>query len=92
MCVPALQDSIANWLDGLLSGKVRTAPMQQLPEFSAADAADAGVGLAAEEAPVEEEFDLSDIMNVSVAKHAFVRVCSERVVCCLTRVSAAQDV
>ena len=57
-------------MDGLLSGKVRTAPMQQLPEFPAADSGDAGAGLAADEAPVEEEFDLSDIMNVSVARHA----------------------
>ena len=44
--------------------------MQQLPEFPAADSGDAGAGLAADEAPVEEEFDLSDIMNVSVARHA----------------------
>lgn len=60
-----LQDSIAEWLDGLLSGKVRTAPLQRLPEFPAPEAAAAAETAAAEEAPVEEEFDLSDIMNVS---------------------------
>lgn len=62
-----MQDSVKEWLDGLLSGKVRTSPLQQLPAFPAAGeggAAADGVAAAEGEA-VEEEFDLSDIMNVS---------------------------
>lgn len=73
-CLAGLQDSISNWLDGLLSGKVRTAPMQQLPEFPAADGMGADGAEAAEEALVEEEFDLNDIMNVSFV-WACMRTC-----------------
>lgn len=63
------QDSIKDWLDGLLSGKVRTAPLQQMPAFPAAGAggaADAGgeAGAEGEGAAVEDEFDLADIMQV----------------------------
>lgn len=104
------QDAIKDWLDGLLSGKVRmgcrakkekeactlrlgrltdcdwaapqgaprdpprraplpqvrTAPLQQLPAFPAGG--EGGAEEAGEAAgEVEEEFDLSDIMNVSEA-------------------------
>lgn len=65
----SLQDSIAEWLDGLLSGKVRTGPLQQLPDFPDTEAAAADAA-AAPEAPVEEEFDLNDIMNVRARARA----------------------
>ncbi|KAL4420014.1 hypothetical protein ABPG75_007112 [Micractinium tetrahymenae] len=60
------KDSISEWLDGLLSGKVRTAALQRLPEFPATEvvAEDAG---ATDATAVEEEFDLSDIMNEEIA-------------------------
>lgn len=61
-----MQDSVKEWLDGLLAGKVRTSPLQQLPVFPAAGEGGAADGAAAAEGEaVEEEFDLSDIMNVS---------------------------
>ena len=59
------QDAIKEWLDGLLDGTVHTEPLQQLPAFVAAGAAEEGAEVRPEEAAVEEEFDLSDIMNVS---------------------------
>jgi hypothetical protein len=61
---PAAQDAIAEWLDGLLSGKVRTAPLARLPAFLAADEAAEGAG--GVEVAVEDEFDLSEIMGVSL--------------------------
>lgn len=60
---PSLQGSISEWLDGLLSGKVRTGQLQRLPDFPAAEAAAADAA-ASPEAPLEEEFDLNEIMNV----------------------------
>ena len=59
---PVNQDSVKEWLDGLLSGKVRTAPLQQLPAWPAGGGA---AGAAGEAAAEEDEFDLSDIMSVS---------------------------
>ena len=59
-CLP--QDSVKEWLDGLLSGRVRTQPLSALPEFPAAAAA-GGSGAGAEEA-VEDEFSLDEIMKV----------------------------
>lgn len=60
------KDSISEWLDGLLAGKVHTSPLQRLPDFPAAGGsseAEAGGGEAAVE---EDEFDLSDIMNEEI--------------------------
>lgn len=67
LLLPLPQDSIKDWLDGLLTGKVRTAPLQQLPAFPAAGEGGAAAGGEAEAdgEPVEEEFDLSDIMQAS---------------------------
>lgn len=69
---PPPQDAIGAWLDGLLSGKVRTAALQGLPEFPAAGEGAEG-GAAEEVAAVEEdEFSLEDIMKVC---YAFPRCC-----------------
>ncbi|KAL4419270.1 hypothetical protein ABPG77_004828 [Micractinium sp. CCAP 211/92] len=59
------KDSISEWLDGLLSGKVRTGQLQRLPDFPAAEAAAADAA-ASPEVPLEEEFDLNEIMNEEI--------------------------
>lgn len=60
------QDSVKDWLDGLLNGRVRTQPLSMLPEFPAAGEGGAEAGADAEEA-VEDEFSLEDIMKVGGA-------------------------
>lgn len=61
-CPP--QDSVKEWLDGLLSGRVRTQPLSALPDFPAAAEGGAGSGGAGEEEAVEDEFSLDEIMKV----------------------------
>lgn len=63
--------SLGEFLDGVLTGKVSTAPMAAMPELGAPGAEPEA---AEEEAPIEEEFDLSDIMSVSGAGGAVVAV------------------
>ncbi|PSC75196.1 Helicase sen1 [Micractinium conductrix] len=60
------KELISEWLDGLLSGKVRTAPLPRLPDFPAPTGGDGGGGGAGAEEAVEEEFDLSDIMGEEI--------------------------
>lgn len=88
------QDSIKEWLDGLLGGKVRTAPLQALPGWPLV-AGPAGGAAAEEEVPVEEEFDLADIMKARSCcvfcvwfRHVWLRRC----VCCAGAAGAAQQV
>jgi len=60
------ESAIGALVDGVLSGKVKTVPLQELPEIS--EGGDAAV--AADEEEVEEEFDLSDIMGEEVEEGA----------------------
>lgn len=73
------EDAISEWLDGLLAGRVRTAPLpEQLPPLaadagasdgSAAEQGDSGSsGDAAAEEPLEDEFSLDEIMAEEVEK------------------------
>ena len=57
--------SVGEFLDGVLTGKVSTSPMAAMPELGAPGAEPEAAE--EEEAPIEEEFDLSDIMSVSGA-------------------------
>ncbi|KXZ53874.1 hypothetical protein GPECTOR_6g792 [Gonium pectorale] len=74
-------EAVARFVEGVLGGKVRTSPLQALPDLSAPAGAgsagtaasrpdDAGASPAADAAtdatPVEEEFDLSEIMSEEV--------------------------
>jgi protein disulfide-isomerase A6 len=55
--------ALSDLVSAVLAGRAPTAPLAALPRLVAEEAAPAA---AAEEPPVEEEFDLSEIMDVSV--------------------------
>jgi len=58
--------AIAEFVDAVLAGKAGSQPLAALPSLSAGGAGDGGA--AADVEPIEEEFDLSDIMGEAVGE------------------------
>eukprot|EP00967_Tisochrysis_lutea_P135151 scaffold239412_cov17-Tisochrysis_lutea.AAC.1 len=65
---------LTRFIDGVLSGRVKTQPFEVLPSLEASgdrnfqDAAEGEGAQEQEEVPVEEEFDLSEIMGEEVGQ------------------------